>query len=88
MQVLDELLVATTHHFATEGRYMTSCHYPEQVKHEEEHAQLLNEAQHFKDQFREGRELLVLQSLKDWLLGHITYSDKKLAAYLVQHGVK
>jgi diguanylate cyclase (GGDEF)-like protein/PAS domain S-box-containing protein/hemerythrin-like metal-binding protein len=88
MQVLDELLVATAHHFATESRYMTSCHYPEQVKHEAEHTQLLNEAQHFKEQFKQGRELLVLQSLKDWLLGHIIYSDKRLAAYLVQQGVK
>lgn len=88
MQVLEELLAATTHHFATESRYMTSCHFPDQVKHEAEHAQLVNEAQHFKEQFKQGRELLVLQSLKDWLLGHITYSDKRMGAYLVQHGAK
>jgi diguanylate cyclase (GGDEF)-like protein/hemerythrin-like metal-binding protein len=88
MEVLDELLVATTHHFDTESRYMTNCHYPEQRQHEVEHAQLVNEAQHFKEKFSQGRELLVLQSLKDWLLGHITYSDKKMANYLMQHGVK
>jgi diguanylate cyclase (GGDEF)-like protein/hemerythrin-like metal-binding protein/PAS domain S-box-containing protein len=88
MEMLDELLVATSHHFDTESRYMTNYQYPEQRRHEVEHAQLVNEAQHFKEQFGQGRELLVLQSIKDWLLGHITYSDKKLAAYLVQHGVK
>lgn len=88
LEVLDEFLVATTHHFDTESRYMTNYHYPEQRQHEIEHAQLVGEAQHFKEQFSQGRELLVLQSLKDWLLGHIAYSDKKLAAYLRQQGVK
>lgn len=88
MEVLDELLVATTHHFDTESRYMTNYHYPQQNQHETEHSLLVNEAKRFKEQFSQGRELLVLQSLKDWLLGHITYSDKKLAAYLAQHGVK
>jgi diguanylate cyclase (GGDEF)-like protein/PAS domain S-box-containing protein/hemerythrin-like metal-binding protein len=88
MQMLDELLVATMHHFDTENRYMANYHYPEQYQHEMEHAQLVNEMQHFKEKFSQGRELLVLQSLKDWLLGHITYSDKKMAIYLVQHGVK
>jgi diguanylate cyclase (GGDEF)-like protein/PAS domain S-box-containing protein/hemerythrin-like metal-binding protein len=88
MQMFDELLVATTHHFDTESRHMKEQHYPEQDKHEAEHAHLVNDVAHFKAQFNQGRELLALQSIKDWLLGHIVYSDKKLGAYLVQHGVK
>lgn len=88
MQVFDELLVATTHHFDTESSHMKEQHYPEQDKHEAEHAHLVNEVVHFKAQFNQGRELMVLQSIKDWLLNHIVYSDKKLGAYLVQHGVK
>lgn len=86
--MFDELLAATVHHFDTESQYMTNYHFPEQDRHEAEHAQLVNEAQHFKAQFTEGRELLALQSIKDWLLGHIAYSDKSLASYLKQHGVK
>ncbi len=86
--MFDELQVATKHHFDTESRYMANCDYPERDAHEAEHAQLLNQLQHFKAQFNEGRELLVLQSIKDWLLGHITYSDKKMATYLAQHGVE
>lgn len=87
-QMLDELLVATRHHFETENRYMITYNYPEQREHELEHAQLLNEAQRFKEQISQGRELLVLQSVKDWLLSHIAFSDKKLAAYLVHQGLK
>jgi diguanylate cyclase (GGDEF)-like protein/PAS domain S-box-containing protein/hemerythrin-like metal-binding protein len=86
--MFDELQVATKHHFDTENRYMANCHYPKQDAHEAEHTQLLNQLQHFKSQFNEGRVLLALQSIKDWLLGHITYSDKKMAAYLALHGVK
>jgi len=88
MQMFDELLDATTHHFATESRYMKESHYPEQDKHEAEHAHLVNDVAHFKVQFQQGRELLVLQSIKDWLLNHIVYSDKRLGTYLVQHGMK
>ncbi|MBU0621417.1 MAG: bacteriohemerythrin [Gammaproteobacteria bacterium] len=87
MLMLDELLVATTHHFETESRYMTLHRYPDQKAHEEEHARLVNEALQMKEQFMDGRELLAKQSLKDWLLGHILYSDKKLAAYLRKQGM-
>jgi hemerythrin-like metal-binding protein len=86
--MIEELLVATTHHFDTESRYMTKCNYPGQSAHEAEHARLLSEALLFKAQFNQGRELLVLQSIKDWLLDHIVYADRKMAAYLIQHGMK
>ncbi|MFH0933777.1 MAG: bacteriohemerythrin, partial [Pseudomonadota bacterium] len=88
MQMFDELLVATTHHFETESRYMQQHNYPEQTEHEHEHAQLVTEALHMKGQLSRGGEQLALQSIKDWLLGHIVYSDKKLGAYLSLHDVK
>ncbi len=88
MQMFDELLVATAHHFETESRFMREYHYPELAAHEQEHAHLVNEATHLKTQFSQGRELLALQSIKDWLLNHILYSDKRLALYLKQHGVR
>jgi diguanylate cyclase (GGDEF)-like protein/PAS domain S-box-containing protein/hemerythrin-like metal-binding protein len=87
MLMFDELLVATTHHFDTENRYMAQYHYPEQVAHEAEHARLVDEALQMKAQFRDGRELLALQSIKDWLLGHILYLDKKMATHLRQQGM-
>jgi diguanylate cyclase (GGDEF)-like protein/PAS domain S-box-containing protein/hemerythrin-like metal-binding protein len=86
--MLDELLAATTQHFQAEQRLMSTHNYPEQVEHELEHTRLLNEAMHFRERFTQGRELLVLQSIKDWLLGHIAFSDKKLADYLRDRGLK
>jgi diguanylate cyclase (GGDEF)-like protein/PAS domain S-box-containing protein/hemerythrin-like metal-binding protein len=88
MGMLDELLKATVHHFKTESRYMADYGYPEKSKHEAEHEQLLNQAKIFKEQFEQGRELLVMQSVKDWLLDHIGYSDKKLGFFLQEHGAK
>jgi diguanylate cyclase (GGDEF)-like protein/PAS domain S-box-containing protein/hemerythrin-like metal-binding protein len=87
-QMFDELLVALAHHFDTENRYMTDYHYPEQSEHQADHARLLKEALHLKGQFSEGRELSALQSIKDWLLSHLAYEDKKLGAYLKRYGVK
>lgn len=86
-QMFDDLLVATTEHFETESRYMTEYQYPEQYVHEMEHAHLVNEAIHLKSQFEHGGELLALQSLKDWLLNHINYSDRSLGAFLAERGV-
>ncbi len=87
-QMFDELLAAITHHFDTEIRYMTAHRYPEQGEHEAGHARLVNEALHLKRQFSEGRELSALHSIKDWLLNHIAYDDKKLGVFLKQRGVK
>jgi diguanylate cyclase (GGDEF)-like protein/PAS domain S-box-containing protein/hemerythrin-like metal-binding protein len=87
-QIFDELLAAATRHFDTESRYMTEADYPEQEAHEAEHTLLVKELLLFKAQFNQGREHLVLQSVRDWLLEHIIYEDRKMAAYLIQHGVK
>jgi len=87
-QMFDELLAAITHHFETEESYMKKYGYPEWSAHEADHARLLKEVQHLKGQFSEGRELSAMHSIKDWLLNHIAYEDKKLAAHLKQRGVK
>jgi diguanylate cyclase (GGDEF)-like protein/PAS domain S-box-containing protein/hemerythrin-like metal-binding protein len=88
LQMFDDLVAATAQHFDTESRYMKEQQYPERERHETEHARLVNEVTHFKAQFSQGRELLVLQLMKDWLLHHIVHSDKRLGDYLVQHGMR
>lgn len=86
--MFDELLMATVHHFDTESRYMVQYQYPDRAGHELMHAQLVETAQQLKKQFQEGRELLALQSVKDWLLGHILFEDKRLGSFLQMQGVK
>lgn len=86
--MFEELLLATVHHFETESRYMDQYCYPEREAHEQAHSNLVETAKQLKRQFQEGKELQVLQAVKDWLLGHIAYDDKRLGAFLRQQGVR
>lgn len=86
--MFDELLLATVHHFETESRYMSQYHYPDRESHEQAHANLVETAKQLKRQFQEGQQLQVLQAVKDWLLGHIAYEDKRLGGFLRQQGVQ
>ncbi|TAJ82015.1 MAG: bacteriohemerythrin [Gallionellaceae bacterium] len=87
LKLYDELLEFTAFHFATEHRLMEHSGYPEMGSHDMEHTHLIAEAVHFKSKLAAGGELLALQSIKDWLLNHIHYSDKPMANYLREHGV-
>ncbi|KAF0205880.1 MAG: hypothetical protein FD173_653 [Gallionellaceae bacterium] len=84
----DELLAFTAFHFATEHRLMEQYAYPGEAQHDQEHAHLVDEAVNFKSRLTQGGDLLALQSIKDWLLNHIPYSDIPLAKYLLAHGVR
>ena len=83
----EELLRFTAFHFATEHRMMEQSRYPDMAKHDLEHTALVDEAIHFKSRLSQGGELLALQSIKDWLLNHIHYSDMVLAKHLLAHGI-
>ena len=87
--ILDEISAYTQFHFETEERLMERYQYPELPDHKKEHQNLLAEFAHLKKKFLAGGESAVLLTLKDWLLLHITKSDKPLAAFLtMQHGVE
>lgn len=84
----DELLEYTAFHFAAEHRLMEKFGFPDLPKHDLEHTHLVNEAVHFKARLTRGGDLLALQSIKDWLLNHIQYSDKPMAQYLRSKGLR
>lgn len=87
LRLYDELIKFTVFHFATEHRLMEQSAYPDIARHDQEHAHLVEEALHFKSRLTQGGDLLALQSIKDWLLNHIHYSDKSLARHLLEHGI-
>ena len=81
----DEMIGYTEAHFAEEERMMDKCDYPGAAEHKEEHRRLLAEAHYLRERLAQGGELLVLQSIKDWLLAHTENVDKPFTAYLRKH---
>lgn len=76
------LLAFTAAHFATEEKLMNRYGYPLEDDHRKQHATLVHELQEIATEFNQGAELRLLQSIKDWLLGHIQNADKPLGTYL------
>jgi hemerythrin-like metal-binding protein len=81
-----ELLDFTRLHFATEERLMLQHGFAEMAAHTQEHAQLLRKLAELAAQTAQGNDLLILQTIKDWLMGHIQHADKPLGAFLVARG--
>jgi hemerythrin len=61
--------------------------YGEAATHSNEHAHLLHKLAVLATQMTQGNDLLMLQTIKDWLMGHIQHADKPLGAFLVTQGV-
>jgi diguanylate cyclase (GGDEF)-like protein/hemerythrin-like metal-binding protein len=84
---LDELIAYTEFHFSKEEALMRKFEYPEYPAHKRIHADLMSEVERCKTQLETpGRELVLLQTLKEWLVSHIEFSDKVMADYLKRCG--
>lgn len=81
-KVLNELFDYTKTHFAMEERLMAVHNYAKTAEHKAEHAKLLKEVGDFKVKFDAGSLTVtasLLSFLRDWLINHISKSDKALA---------
>lgn len=81
-----DLVGFTVLHFETELELMQRYEYPDLRQHEREHTRLVQEVKQLTKRFEEGAHMATLQVLKDWLVGHIRISDRKLAQFLIEHG--
>jgi diguanylate cyclase (GGDEF)-like protein/hemerythrin-like metal-binding protein len=87
LNLFNKLIEETAKHFESEERYMSLYSYPKRALHFKQHVHLLSEAKYMLERLSINDEAPQLDSIKDWLLKHIEYSDKPLAEYLLQHGV-
>lgn len=81
-QVLNELVSYTKTHFAMEERLMATHGYARMAEHKAEHAKLIKDVSDFKTKFDAGSLTVtasLLSYLRDWLINHISKSDKALA---------
>lgn len=85
--LFQELLAYAAEHFATEQQLMAEHHYPGQDAHDSQHAHLTGQLTEIFDRFEPGDEMRLLQTTKDWLMGHIQNADKPLGAFLMGKGI-
>ena len=86
-RTLDELIAYAEFHFSKEEALMRKYDYPDFLAHKKIHADLIVEIDQNKSRLETpGREIVVLQTLKEWLISHIEFSDKVMADYLKQCG--
>ncbi|MFO1424516.1 MAG: bacteriohemerythrin [Candidatus Competibacteraceae bacterium] len=84
--LLDELIVFTRHHFATEEQLMDQHGYVDALAHRQEHRKLVEDLLGIQRQFDNVSLMLTLQALKEWLHKHINGDDRRLGAALIAAG--
>jgi len=88
-KILDELVLYTEKHFASEERLMVQHSYPGVLAHKRLHQELTGKVIDFRNQMRAGRASLsieLMHFLKDWLAKHIKGSDREVGVYLKSKG--
>jgi hemerythrin len=88
-KVLNELLLYTKTHFATEERCMAAHGYPDTEDHKRRHEKMAEKVKALHEQYREGSltsPIQITNFLKDWLAKHIRETDRKYGPFLVARG--
>ena len=62
--------------------------YAETLIHQLAHRKLLEDLLSIQRRFESASLMLTLQSLKDWLIKHVTESDRRLGEALIVAGMK
>ena len=89
-KIIKKLVDYTKTHFATEERYMQQYSYPDLASQKKEHEAFTAKVLAFQEQFDSGRMALsvsVTSFLKDWLVQHISGSDKKYGPFFNSKGL-
>ena len=90
LDALAELARHTRDHFEREEEVMRTDGYPGLPDHKSEHDQLLAElsvlTRALRDSGSQWLDVNLLDSLKDWFLGHVLELDRELADFLKRQG--
>lgn len=84
MAVFAKLIQETRNHFVDEESILTQFNFPDTETHFAEHSDLIQEATEFLRHYESGNlsALVLLNSLKGWLINHIKNSDRKYTSFL------
>ena len=87
LELLGHIYQHTVVHFLHEEELMAAIDYPDLAAHRDEHHMLLAELRSFVHQIENGDTVLDAKSihaLRDWLVVHISSSDRPFAAAYIQ----
>jgi len=85
VEIFDHLTDYTQKHFMVEEMMMEKYNYPDLEQHKSEHQKFIDQLHVFKSDFKTEKVTLsleVLNFLKDWLLNHISITDKKYTPHI------
>lgn len=82
--IFTKLIHETRVHFVDEESILTQFNFPDSEVHFAEHSNLIQEATEFLRKYEAGTlsALVLLNSLKAWLINHIKNSDRKYTGFL------
>ncbi len=89
-KIIEELANYTVYHFSTEEKYFDKFNYPETEAHKIQHKNFVDKVTEFKkgyDNLQVALTVDVISFLQDWLINHISGSDKKYSAFFNQNGL-
>lgn len=90
--VLDALVAYTEQHLAHEEWAFARTDFPDAESHRKEHDDLRQQVAAIGQKFGTAPiaalSVEVLNFLKNWLINHIQFSDKKYGAYLTAKGIR
>ena len=89
-KMINRLAVYAAVHFAREEHYFNLFAYPHSEAHIRAHDDLEDQVYQFEEDFKAGRQELsmeVMSFLSDWLVEHITKSDRQFGPFLNARGI-
>lgn len=86
--IFTELKDYTVNHFFMEEKLMVVYVYPEFDMHKAEHMSFVNQVKEFEKAFASNTNnqvsIELVHFLRDWLVNHISETDKRLGKFLVE----
>lgn len=90
-KVLEQLIVYTKSHFATEEALFRTYAYAQGAEHKKEHDGLTKKVVDLQAEFKAGKTFIgapTLNFLRDWLTQHILKQDMGYRAFFASKGLK
>jgi hemerythrin-like metal-binding protein len=89
-KMINRLVVYAAMHFAREEHYFDLYAYPNREAHIKAHDDFEDQVSRFEQDFKAGKQDLsmdVIGFLSNWLVTHITKTDKKVGPFLNARGI-